>query len=180
MGKVIRLTESDLIRLVKKVINESEEKTIKLTMTQKMKLLKSGLKPDYRQSGDLLMIVGVTQKRGSAIATIRKDEDKIVLTYRGEKKEFENISDCIDYFLDDMNSNKNSNINEIYFGGPGPDGESQMFKHKLENLNLDVVLDGLDMLREYRRNDYYRYFGDRIFKSYSPPKIDKDKPRDWF
>jgi hypothetical protein len=73
-----------------------------------------------------------------------------------------------------------SNINEIYFGGPGPDGESQMFKHKLENLNLDVVLDGLDMLREYRRNDYYRYFGDRIFKSYSPPKIDKDKPRDWF
>jgi hypothetical protein len=54
------------------------------------------------------MIVGATQKRGSAIATIRKDEDKIVLTYRGEKKEFENISDCIDYFLDDRNSNKNS------------------------------------------------------------------------
>jgi hypothetical protein len=108
MGKIIRLTESDLIRMVKRVINESEEKKIKLTMTQKMKLLKSGLKPDYRQSGDLLMIVGVTQKRGSAIATIRKDEDKIVLTYRGEKKEFENISDCIDSFLDDRNSNKNS------------------------------------------------------------------------
>jgi hypothetical protein len=105
---VIRLTESDLVRLVKMVINESEEKTIKLTMSQKMKLLKSGLKPDYRLSGDLLIIVGVTQKRGSAIATIRKDEDKIVLTYRGEKKEFENISDCIDYFLDDRNSNKNS------------------------------------------------------------------------
>ena len=84
MGKIIRLTESDLIRLVKRVINESEEKTIKLTMTQKMKLLKSGLKPDYRKSGDLLMIVGATQKRGSAIATIQKDEDKIVLTYRGE------------------------------------------------------------------------------------------------
>jgi hypothetical protein len=108
MKKVVKLTESDLMRIVKRVINESEEKTIKLTMTQRMKLLKSGLKTDYRQSGDLLMIVGVTQKRGSAIATIRKDEDKIVLTYRGEKKEFENISDCIDSFLDDMNSNKNS------------------------------------------------------------------------
>ena len=108
MGKIIRLTESDLIRMVKMIINESEEKTIKLTMSQKVKLFMSGLKPDYRLSGDLLMIVGATQKRGSAIATIRKDEDKIVLTYRGEKKEFENISDCIDYFLDDMNSNKNS------------------------------------------------------------------------
>ena len=78
-----------------------------------------------------------------------------------------------------------SNINELeegfgMFGGPGPDGESQMFKHKLENLNLDAVLDGLDMLRDYKQNDYYKYFGDRIFKSYSPPKIDKDKPRDWF
>ena len=108
MKKIIKLTESDLMRIVKRVINESEEKTIKLTDTLKTKLRKAGLKPDYRQSGNLLMIVGVNQKRGSATATIRKDEDKIVLSYRGEKEKFETISDCIDSLLSHINSNRNS------------------------------------------------------------------------
>ena len=109
MKKIIKLTESDLMRIVKRVINESEEKTIKLTDTLKTKLRKAGLKPDYRQLGNLLMIVGVNQKRGSSTATIRKDEDKIVLSYRGEKEKFENISDCIDSLLSHINSNRNSN-----------------------------------------------------------------------
>ena len=52
-----------------------------------------------------------------------------------------------------------SNINE-YYGG------SEEFKHNLDNLNLEAVLEGLNLLRHYRPEDYYKFFGDRIFSSY--------------
>jgi len=54
-----------------------------------------------------------------------------------------------------------STINE-YFGG----SSTEEFKHKLEDLNTNAVLEGLDLLRHYRPEDYYKFFGDRIFKSY--------------
>ena len=79
---------------------------IKLTTIQKMKLLKTGLKPDYREFGHLLMIVGIDQKRGSSIATIRKNGDKIILSYGGKREEFENISDCIDTLVKSRENGK--------------------------------------------------------------------------
>jgi hypothetical protein len=52
-----------------------------------------------------------------------------------------------------------SNINE-YFGG------AEDFKHDLNNLNIEAVLEGLNLLRHYRPKEYNKYFGDRIFSSY--------------
>jgi hypothetical protein len=65
-------------------------------------------------------------------------------------------------------STENLNISDVrefyYFGGSDPEG----YKHKLEDLNIDAVLEGLDILRHYNPQYYSKYFGDRIFKSYKP------------
>jgi len=90
-------------RLRKMMTNDDP---IKLTTIQKMQLLKAGLKPDYREFGHLLMIVGIDQKRGSSIATIRKNGDKIILSYAGKREEFENISDCIDTLVKSRENGK--------------------------------------------------------------------------
>jgi uncharacterized protein YehS (DUF1456 family) len=63
------------------------------------------------------------------------------------------------------NKFNSSNINE-YFGG-----SDETFNHKLENLNLDAVLDGLNALRRYRPEDYEKFFG-RIIKSRGEYKRD--------
>ena len=53
-------------------------------------------------------------------------------------------------------------VNEFYGGG----GEE--FKHKAEDLNMPAVMEGLNLIRHYRPEDYFKFFGDRIFKSYKP------------
>jgi hypothetical protein len=63
---------------------------------------------------------------------------------------------------------RSSKINE-FFGG----SDSKEYKHKLEDLNIDAVLEGLDILRHYNPQYYSKYFGDRIFKSYKPSVRDE-------
>ena len=65
-------------------------------------------------------------------------------------------------YFDHPRNTKNS-TNERYFGS---DSGTDFFKHKIEDLNIDSVLEGLDLLRRYKLNDYYTYFGDKIFKTH--------------
>ena len=57
---------------------------------------------------------------------------------------------------------RSSKIDE-FFGG-----SENEYKHKLEDVNIDLVLEGLDIIRHYNPREYQKYFGDRIFKSYKP------------
>ena len=69
-----------------------------------------------------------------------------------------------------FNENSELNISDVrsskideFFGG-----SENEYKHKLEDLNIDDVLEGLDIIRHYNPREYQKYFGDRIFKSYKP------------
>ena len=59
---------------------------------------------------------------------------------------------------------QSNSVNE-FFGDPKNTG---IFKYKLEDLNIDAVLDGLSGIRSYDPIIFERYFGDRILKSYKP------------
>ncbi len=53
--------------------------------------------------------------------------------------------------------NFNVKINEFY--GDGDALGDFTDNHSLENLNIDIVLDGLDMLKQHEPECYYKYFG---------------------